>query len=198
MPAQIEHPFERTGTRFEARFASGDQLFEPRAGPRRKVDRSEQRFADDYFVSDRCIPVDRQPVVGPLLVFDRAADRDVRVSRFPVRRQVRFEPVDPFGNHEEMKVAAFPDHLPRFGPPRIGLLDEKVGTETGENRAAGRNFIGAGTCAPHRKTEIARFDDDGTVATVLFVDPVHVTMPAPGAQFVATVPGIPQGHNRRF
>ena len=95
LPAQIEHPFERTGTRFEARFASGDQLFEPRAGPRRKVDRSEQRFADDYFVSDRCIPVDRQPVVGPLLVFDRAADRDVRYpasqsgGRFASSRSIR-------------------------------------------------------------------------------------------------------------
>lgn len=81
-----------------------------------------QRFADDYFVSDRCIPVDRQPVVGPLLVFDRAADRDVRVSRFPVRRQVRFEPVDPFGNRE-MKVAAFPS-LPRFGR-KVRLLERK-------------------------------------------------------------------------
>lgn len=86
LPAQIEHPFERAGTCFEARLASGDQLFEPWAGPRRKVDRAEQRLTDDYFMSDRCIPIDRQPVVGPLLVFDRAADRDVRVSRSPVRR----------------------------------------------------------------------------------------------------------------
>lgn len=147
------------------------------------------------FVPYRSLPVNRQPVIRPLLIFDRAADRHVRVTpRSPVRRQALPQPVDTFGDEKKMQIAAQPHHFPRLGPPPVGFGNEKVGTETGVNRRTGRNFAVAFPVAPYRHVERSRADNGRSIAIEPRVHTVNIAVQTPCADFAASVPGVPERH----
>jgi len=105
--------------------------------------------------------------------------------------------VDPLGEEVETAVAALADHRPAVGPPRVGVLQQEVGGETGEDEAPRRDFVTLVALALHGEVEGQRLAGNLTAdfAAVHLVLPINVAVAAPGGDLGATVPGVPVGEH---
>lgn len=120
-------------------------------------------------------------------------------SPTPVGRQYLHEPVDTLGDEEKTQVAAYADHLPRFGAPGVGLLDEEIRCEAGIDHLARRDFVTSVARAAHRQVESRCPAYLAAVLVVLRILPVDVAVPAAFAELAASVPRVPTDrHNLLF
>ena len=133
----------------------------------------------------------RQPEVCAVLVFHRAGDGDVLISRPPVERQVDRQPFNAFCDKEKTQIGPCTDHLPGFYTPVVGLLEQKVGGEAGVDGAARRDTVGATARPGYRQAEAGGFGGNGGVSPVAGVAPVDIAVLTAGTDFVAAVPRIP-------
>ena len=83
-----------------------------------------------------------------------------------------------FGNHQEVQVAAFSDHIPCLASPFVGIFDKEVGSETGINLRACRYFVFAIAFPLHGHTKRIRFSDDGAVDVIFRIAAVDVAISA--------------------
>lgn len=136
--AEGQHPVVVAGTCVDTRLAPYRHLLYRLVEPRREVHRSQQRRGDDGLVADGQRAEDGQAVVGHCLVLDGAAHDDVLVALAPVVGHALHEAVDALGEEEKPEVAPQPHHLPAFGAPRVGVLQQEVRREAGEDQLAAR------------------------------------------------------------
>ena len=192
---QVEYPIEIAHTRVIARLAPARHRIDPPLGEvAAQVEAFEQRFADHLAAAQRQREVDRQPIVGALLRLAGTAQHHMRPAFAPVRRQAGRDAIDALGNHQEGTVAPLADHRPRFAAPRVGLLDEKIGGETGIDRLAGRNLVTSRPVAPHGKVEGRRPAHLRSILLPPRILTVDIAATASLAHFAAPVPQIPAGH----
>ncbi len=122
-------------------------------------------------------------------------------SLIPVRRQMIFDPLRPFCNHEESTIGAFPHHVPHLRPPVICIFVEEVGRETSIDLGTGRylieTLIFAGMEPPDREIEALRFSDDRRVIADGLIPTKHVAMQAARRMARASVDAIPCNSCRR-
>lgn len=95
-----------------------------------QIDRFEHRFYHYHSVFDGQRKKDGQAIVGAVLILGGAAYVDIIVSVAPVGRQTFFEPVYALGKESELAIAAQLDNPPNFRAPRVGFLNQKIGSET--------------------------------------------------------------------
>ena len=153
-----------------------------------------ERGTDDALVPDGHLAVNRQPDVRLALVFHRAADVDILIPFAPVRGQAALQPQDALGDEQKLQVAAPADHLPGALPPRVGLLQQKVGAKAGVHPRAGRNQIAFVPPAAHGEVKVLVEKDLRGVLAVCAVDAVDIAVLTALAVFAAAVPGIPVCH----
>ncbi len=133
LPTEREHPVVVAGPRVDARLAPYRYLLYRFVEPRRDVHRREQWRCDDGLVADGQRAEDGQAVVGHRLVLDSATHDDVLVAVVPIVGHALHETVDALGEEEKPEVAPQPHHLPAFGAPWVGILEQEVGGEAGED-----------------------------------------------------------------
>ena len=104
--------------------------------------------------------------------------------------------MDPLGEEIETAVAALADHRPTVGPPRVGVLQQEVGGETGEDEAPRRDLVTLVALALHGEVEGQRLAGDLTAdfAAVHLVLPIYIAVPAARRYLGAAVPRIPVGN----
>ena len=194
LAAQVEHPLIVAGTGIGPRLASGYHLVDGRREVGREIDGAEKRFAHDDATGQRRGQVKGKAIVGSVLVLDGATKGDMGIAVAPVRRETGAQAVDAFGDDEKVQVAATAYHRPRLGPPRVGVGEQEIGRETGIDRLTRRDFVPTVALAAHRQVVVAGKAHLRTVAAMPAVDAVDVTVAAPFAYLVATVPRIPRSH----
>ena len=103
--------------------------------------------------------------------------------------------MDPLGEEVETAVAALADHRPAVGPPRVGVLQQEVGGEAGEDEAPRRDLVALVALALHGEVEGQRLAGDLTAdfASVHLVLPIDIAVAAPWRDLGAAVPGVPVG-----
>ena len=135
----------------------------------------------------------RQPEVGALLIFDGAAYHNVVVALAPVRREALGETVDALCEKVEPAIGALPHHAPAVLPPWVGVLQQEIRRETGQNNPTRRYFVAAAAASLHRQVERRVFCAPAACGRI----PVHFVLPVDVAEFAArtyfraAVPGIP-------
>lgn len=193
--AQGQDPVEVQGAGVAAGLAAAGDLLDAGTQVVGDVYALDHWGDDDGFVLDGQRREDRQPLVGHGLVLDGAADYHIVVAVSPVVRDALQETVDPLGEEVETAVTALADHRPAVGPPRVGVLQQEVGGETGEDEAPRRDFVALVALALHGEVESQRLAGDLTAdfAAVHLVLSIDIAMPAPGGNLGTAVPGIPVG-----
>ena len=160
---------------------------------RGKVNGGDDGRHDDAFVLDGQRQEDRQSVVGHLLVLHRASHDDIVVAFAPVVGHARHETVDALGEEEKPEVAPPFHHLPAIRPPRIGIFQQEVGGEAGEDHLAAFDLPRFVAFLPDRQVEVARFPalTARYLAAVHLILTIHIAVLAPRAYLGASVPRIP-------
>ena len=103
-------------------------------------------------------------------------DVDILIPLAPVRGQAALQPQDALGDEQKLQVAAPADHLPGAVPPRVGLLQQKVGAKAGVHPRAGRNQIAFVPPAAHGEVKVLVEKDLGGVLAVCAVDAVDIAV----------------------
>ena len=175
-------------SRFPACRDLGDQGFVKVAG---KVDRTEQRLANNDTACNGKRKEDRKSLVGARLIFAGTAYRDVGVSPTPIGGKCLFQSLDPLGKKDEMQILPLSHHLPDVGSPFVGFLDQKIGRKAGVDRFARFDFPSI-ACFAQREQKIGIERDLGAFFSVLAVNAIDVAVLTALADTVTAVPRIPR------
>jgi len=190
--ADFQYPIEMAFTGFVPRLPSDDDLFDPCTNVvGLQINPAQKRFANEGFMFDRQCLVNRHTIVRSVLIFNGTANRYMFVAVPPIIGQRFSHTINAFGNHEERQIIAFPNHFPCFLAPRVGIFDEKIGSEAGIDLRSGGDFVFAGTFLLKRQIKVFGFSDDGAVNIILGIPAIDVTVPATFTQLTATVLRIP-------
>ena len=191
----VQHPLVMAGAGAGARLPAAEDVLDlPRGEVGLDLDGAEHRFVADVLVPDGQGQVDGQAVVGHLLIFHRAVDRDVGVAIAPVGREAGGEAVDPLGDDGKVQVAALAHHLPAGGTPGIGVLQKEIGGHAGKDGVPVRlQPVGPVPVPPDGQVKVGGAGDRRGVPPDRLVPPVDVAVEAPGADLMAAVPGVPDG-----
>ena len=73
-----------------------------------------------------------KPVISPVLVFYRTANRDIVISIVLVLRDAVHKPLNALGQKQKVQIGTLPHHLPAFRTPFIGVFNQKICGETQE------------------------------------------------------------------
>lgn len=178
----------------QARFAAHRNLLDRIiVQPRRQIEPLEQGRGDDRLVADRQVAENRQPVLRHRPVLHRAAHDHVLPAVAPIIGHRSGETVDPLGEKEEAAVAPPAYHLPGAGPPRIGIGEQEIGGEAGEDEGSGRNLPAPVALTPQGQIVIPvppRLAA-GRLRPVHLVLPIDIAVAAPGADLRTAVPRVP-------
>lgn len=195
LAAEVEHPIVVAGTCLSARFASYTHLLYRIVQIVHKVDGLYQRRGDNGFVFDGKRTEDRQAIVGTVLVFDGAANQHVVVAVAPVGRDALHEEVYALGEEVKPQVGTLSHHGPALGTPGVGILQQEVGGEAGEDHAAGGYLIALVATAFDGEVEGCGLAGDvaAYLAAIHLVLPIDIAVFAAGAYLGAAVPRVPVG-----
>lgn len=193
LSAEVEHPVVLAGARLAARFAPCAHLLDGVVKVLQQVDALYQWRRNDGFVLDGQLPEDGQAVVGHGLIFDGAAHQHIVVAVAPVGRDALHEAVYTFGEEVEPQVGTLSHHGPAFRTPSIGILQQEVGGEAGENHTAGGYLVALVATAFQRQIEVGGFAGHiaAYLAAVHLVLPIDIAVFAARADFGAAVPRVP-------
>ena len=136
---------------------------------------------------------DRQSVIGHLLVLHRAAYLHIVIAVTPVIGHAFHETVNAFGEEIKQEVSPPLHHQPALLTPLVGIGEQEVGSETGEDHLAALNLPRLVTLELDGEIEIARLTTFATrhLAAVHLVLPIYIAVLAPGTDLGASVPRIP-------
>ncbi len=190
-----KHPIVIARPRVDARLASYRYLLYRLVQIRRQVYSCQQRRSDDGLVADRQRAENRHAVVDHRLILHRAAHNNVGVAVAPIVGHTLHEAVDALGEEEKTEVAPKPHHLPAFGAPRVGVLEQEVGGEACEDYFAALYLPRFVALMFNRQIEIARLAAQAAcnLAAIHLVLPVDIAVLAPRAYLGTPVPWVPVG-----
>ena len=175
------------------RFASNAHFLDASVKVGREVNGSNQWCNDDALVLDGQRFEDRQSVIGHLLVLHRAAYQHIVITITPIIGHALHETVDTLGEEIKPEVAPPLHHQPALLTPLVGISEQEVGSETGEDQLAALNLPRRVTLALDGDIEIARLTTLATrhLAAVHLVLPIYIAVLAPRTDLGASVPRIP-------
>ena len=136
---------------------------------------------------------DRQTVIGHLLVLHRAAYQHIVIAVTPVIGHALHETVDTLGEEIKPEVAPPLHHQPTLLTQLVGIGEQEVGSETGEDHLAALNLPRLVTLALDREIETTRLTAFAALhlAAVHLVLPIYIAVLAPRTDLGASVPRIP-------
>ena len=195
LAAEVEYPVVVAGACLAARFAPCAHLLDGVVEVLQQVDALYQRRGDNGLVFDGQLPEDGQAVVGHGLVFDGAAHQHVVVAVTPVGRDALHEAVYAFGEEVEPQVGTLSHHGPALGTPGVGILQQEVGGEAGEDHAAGGYLVALVATAFEGEVEGCGLAGNiaAYLAAVHLVLPINIAVFAAGTYLGAAVPRVPVG-----
>lgn len=195
LAAEVEYPVVVARACLAARFAPCAHLLDGVVEVLQQVDALYQWRRNDGFVLDGQLPEDGQAVVGHGLVFDGAAHQYVVVAVAPVGRDALHEAVYAFGEEVKPQVGALSHHCPAFRTPSIGILQQEVGGEAGEDHTAGGYLVALVATAFEGEVEGCGLAGDvaAHLAAVHLILPIDIAVFAAGADFGAAMPRVPVG-----
>ena len=175
------------------RFASHAHFLDASVKIGREINGSNQWCNDNTLVLDGQRLEDWQTVISHLLVFHRAAYQHIVIAVTPVIGHALHETVDTLGEEIKPEVAPPLHHQPALLTPLVGISEQKVGSETGEDHLAALNLPRLVTLALNGEIETASLTTFATrhLAAVHFVLPIYIAVLAPRTDLGASVPRIP-------
>jgi hypothetical protein len=112
------------------------------------------------------------------LKFDSRGKKRVQERRSPVVGQAFVQAVNAFGTHQKRQIIVLADHFPRFTTPRVSILYEKIGCETGVDFYARLYFVFSVSLFLYRQIEVFRFPYNCAVNVIFCISAIDVTAPA--------------------
>ena len=193
LAAHLQHPVIITRPRVTSRLAAHTHLLNRFVQILRQPNLPQQRSGNDRLVLYRQPEEDRQPVIGHRLVLHRATHQHVVVSIAPVGRDALHKAVYPLCEEIKPQILPHPHHLPTLLTPRVGILKQKIGGETGENQPSRRYLILFVPATLHRQIVVGRPPRQIApyLAAVHLILPIHIAIPAPRTNLGASMPRIP-------
>ena len=135
---------------------------------------------------------DGQTVIGHHLILHRAAYQHIVIAITPIIGHALHETVDTFGEEIKPEVAPPLHHQPALLTPLVGIGEQEVGSETGEDHLAALNLPRLVTLALDGEIETARLTTFAArhLAAVHFVLPIYIAVLTPRTDLGASVPRI--------
>ena len=193
LPPDIQNPVVIARTRVITRFAADRNLLDALVQIRGNVDFFEKRRDNNGFVLYGKRSENRKPKVRSVLIFDRAADKNVVIAVAPIIGKPLREPVDTLREEVEQAVRAFFYHLPAIRAPIVRVAKQEIRSKAGENNLPRRDFIASVAFSLYGEIKVRGFAAKAACgrASVHFVLPINIAVFAAGTDFRAAVPRVP-------
>lgn len=195
--SEREDPPIVAGPRLHARLAAHAHLLDRSVEVWEEIYSLKHRRDDDALVLDGQGFENGQPIVGHGLVLDGAAHQHIVVALAPVVGEALHEAVDALGEEIEPEVAPFTHHLPALAAPRVGILEQEVGGEAGEDHHAALELPRLVATAFQREIEVGGLACQAAChrAAIHLILAIDVAILAARAHLGTTVPRVPIGIN---
>ena len=193
LPVQRAHPVVIAWTRAVVVFAAADNLLNL---PHREIFfnlyGAEQGRCHDALVLKRQAVQNGDALVRAALIFACDVEKDVLPTVAPVIRQTFFYALRALCEQKKRDVPPLIHDLPRFTPPRIGLLQKEIGRHAHAQLLAAFYFVVACAVAAQGIVK-ARFCavNFRAVMPALTVEKIHIAVCAALAALHAPVPRVP-------